>query len=156
MITKEQVIEAHNKWGDGIVKIGSLRNDREKCVIVAKEFIERLYSYDFGKVLFKPTRASDIQFRFSKDGALSYFIGGDSNYPEDDGFAINPWFNVRFENEEIILEDEQAISMGNIYFTTPDKKIVKVEFTFGYKLFNGELKIFLQHSSVPYKKITSK
>ena len=30
--------------------------------------------------------------------ALSYFIGSDSDFSEDNGFALNPWLKVEFEN----------------------------------------------------------
>ena len=31
MVTKEQVINAQNEWGAGVVKIGSLKNDFSSC-----------------------------------------------------------------------------------------------------------------------------
>eukprot|EP00928_Gymnodinium_smaydae_P086113 TRINITY_DN699_c0_g1_i10.p1 TRINITY_DN699_c0_g1~~TRINITY_DN699_c0_g1_i10.p1 ORF type:complete len:488 (+),score=116.53 TRINITY_DN699_c0_g1_i10:208-1464(+) len=42
--------------------------------------------------------------------------------------------------------------MGNYYFTSAaDSSKTKVEYTFGYKKYNdGEVRIFLHHSSVPY------
>ena len=41
--------------------------------------------------------------------------------------------------------------MGNYFFTDLDGNEAKVEYTFGYKLINNELKIDLHHSSFPYK-----
>ena len=69
---------------------------------------------------------------------------------EDKGFAINPWTKVRFENSNLILEENRAIAMGNYFFTDLDGNEAKVEYTFGYKLNNGQLKIDLHHSSFPY------
>ena len=40
--------------------------------------------------------------------------------------------------------------MGNYFFTDPSGNEAKVEFTFGYKLIDGQLKIDLHHSSFPY------
>ena len=40
--------------------------------------------------------------------------------------------------------------MGNYFFTDLDGNEAKVEFTFGYKLIDGELKIDLHHSSFPF------
>jgi hypothetical protein len=40
--------------------------------------------------------------------------------------------------------------MGNYYFTTPEGEEVKVEYTFGYILEDGELLINLHHSSLPF------
>ena len=63
---------------------------------------------------------------------------------------IQPWTNVRFENTGIILEENRAISMGNYFFTDLDGNEAKVEYTFGYRFYKGELKIDLHHSSIPF------
>ncbi len=151
MITKQQVLEAQTEWGSGVVKIGSLKDSRQECESFANDFLNSLYAFDKGLVLFKPTKCAVEQFRPQKLQALSYFIAGaDRACQEDTGFAIAPWTNVRFENSEIILEEDRAIAMGNYFFTALDGSEVKVEYTFGYKLFSGELKIDLHHSSFPY------
>merc|ERR1711965_677264 len=113
--------------------------------------IKKLYGYDNGIVLFKPTKAKESQFRLSFEGAKSYFIGGDENFSEDSGFALQPWTNVRFENASVILNEKTATAMGNYFFTDIQGNIVKVEYTFGYFLdLKGFLKINLHHSSLPY------
>ena len=151
MITKEQVIEAQNIWGSGVVKIGSLKDSRSECESFTSEFLDKLYSFENGPVLFKPTKCADEQFRPTKSEAKSYFIAGDDRAcNEDKGFAINPWTKVRFENSNLILEENRAIAMGNYFFTDLDGNEAKVEYTFGYKLNNGQLKIDLHHSSFPY------
>ena len=102
-------------------------------------------------MLFKPTKCEKEQFRPTKSEALSYFISGDNRAcDEDKGFAIQPWTKVRFENTGFILEIGRAISMGNYFFTDLDGNEAKVEYTFGYKSINGNLKIDLHHSSFPY------
>ena len=152
MVTKEQVLEAQNIWGSGVVKIGSLKDNRSECEAYASEFLDRLYSFEAGPVIFKPTKCEHEQFRPTKAEALSYFIAGDDRAcQEDGGFAIQPWTKVRFENAGMILEENRAIAMGNYFFTTVDGDEVKVEYSFGYKVMNGELKIDLHHSSIPYK-----
>ena len=80
----------------------------------------------------------------------SYFIGNNSEFKEDSGFATKGWTNVRWFNAGIQLHNNLAISMGNYYFTDVDNNEAKVEYTFGYKLINNELKIDLHHSSFPY------
>ena len=151
MITQEQVEKIQNIWGDGVVKIGALKHDRKECEKFASEFLDNLYAFDKGKVLFKPTKCEKEQFRPTKSEALSYFISGDDRVcDEDKGFAIQPWTKVRFENAGFILEIDRAISMGNYFFTDLDGNEAKVEFTFGYKLIDGNLKIDLHHSSFPY------
>ena len=70
---------------------------------------------------------------------------------EDKGFALAPYTKVRWENEGIIVDDDSAVAMGNYFFTKTDGEEVKVEFTLGYvKDENGNLKINLHHSSLPY------
>ena len=151
MITQEQVEKIQNIWGDGVVKIGALKHDRKECEKFASEFLDNLYAFDKGKVLFKPTKCEKEQFRPTKSEALSYFISGDDRAcDEDKGFAIQPWTKVRFENTGFILEIDRAISMGNYFFTDLNGNEAKVEYTFGYKSINGNLKIDLHHSSFPY------
>ncbi len=152
-ITAEEVAAAQKGWGEGIVHIGEVFTKQGDYKAAATEHIKKFYNYDEGTVLFKPTLASEKQFRLTFDGALSYFVAGDENYPEDHGFAIKPWSKVRFENVGTTIEGTTALAMGNYYFT-PAKggDEVKVEYTFAYKKDkNGDLKIILHGSHLPYK-----
>ncbi len=156
MITKQQVMDAQSEWGSGVVKIGSLKNNRTDCEAFASEFLDQLYAFEIGTVLFKPTKCEIQQFRATKPEALSYFIAGEDRVcKEDKGFAIQPWTKVRFENTGIILEENRAIAMGNYFFTDLNGDEAKVEYTFGYKLVDDKLKIDLHHSSFPYKQPTA-
>ena len=151
MFTEQEIIKAQDAWGNGIVKIGSLKDDIVAATRAADEHLDRLYAFDLGKVLFKPTKCAQVQFRLDKISALSYFVGGNSDYAEDKGFAINPWTAVRFQNAAIILEENRAIAMGNYWFTDPDGTETKVEYTFGYKKdAAGKIRIDLHHSSLPF------
>lgn len=87
--------------------------------------------------------------------AFSHFVGGNKSYPEDKGFAIKPWKDVRWENAGITNNScAMTVAMGNYYFTPYDSKDeVKVEYTLGYiRDRNGDLKIAVQKSSIPYSK----
>lgn len=150
-LTTGDVVKLENEWGTGIVKIGKVYQAGGNYKEEAKKLIDRMYGYDNGKVLFKPTKATEDQFRESKEQALSYFVGGSN--PEDHGFAIQPWSKVRFENQDIVIDKDSAMAMGNYYFTDAKTgKEVKVEFTFGIKRANdGRPVIFLHHSSLPYQ-----
>ncbi len=151
MITKEQVLEAQKKWGEGVVQIGSLKDNRTECEAYASQFLDERYAFEKGPVLFKPTKCAIEQFRPTKPEALSYFIAGEHRACEEDkGFAIQPWTNVRFDNAGLILEDNRAIAMGNYFFTDLDGNEAKVEYTFGYKVIDGVLKIDVHHSSFPF------
>jgi len=150
MITKDLIHEAQKKWGEGIVKIGTLKNNDSECIKYTTSFLNEMYDFD-NVVLFKPTKASVEQFRPTFKMALSYFIGGhDSFCSEDNGFAMKPWIEVKFENSGYIIEDSIAIAMGNYFFKDSSNKEVKVEFTFGYKLNDDKLTIVLHHSSLPF------
>lgn len=151
MITKDHVLEAQKTWGAGVVKIGSLKDNRSECEAFASSFLDELYAFEAGTVLFKPTKCAVEQFRPSKMEALSYFIAGANRAcAEDGGFAIQPWTKVRFENTGFILDGDRAIAMGNYFFTDLEGVEAKVEYTFSYKLIDGKLKIDVHHSSFPY------
>lgn len=151
MITKSQIHEAQKKWGDGIVKIGTLKDNESECLEFTKSFLNSLYDFENNDVLFKPTKAAEEQFRPNFQMALSYFLGGSNSFcSEDEGFAMKPWVDVKFANSGFIIENERAIAMGNYFFTDSSGAIVKVEYTFGYKLRNGDLVIDLHHSSLPF------
>jgi len=146
----QKIHQVQQAWANGIIEIGKLKNQREKCELYANDFLSRFYGFESGPVLFKPTKASIKQFRNDKRGALSYFIGGDPEYPEDKGFALKPWIKICFENAGIIIEKERVIAMGNYFFTDEHGNEIKVEYTFGYRLNNESLIIDLHHSSIPY------
>ena len=151
MITKSQIHESQKKWVSGIVKIGALKDNESECLEFTRSFLNSLYDFENNDVLFKPTKAADEQFRPNFQMALSYFLGGSNSYcSEDEGFAMKPWLDVKFVNSGFIIENERAIAMGNYFFTDSSGAVVKVEYTFGYKLRNGSLVIDLHHSSLPF------
>merc|ERR1719335_1203883 len=108
--------------------------------------------------MFKPTKASENQFRPTAEAAMSYFVGGnavDDGHAEDAGFAINGgkgWADCVYHNHQIELKGGLGLAMGNYVFTcatTGDQ--TKVEYTFGYiRCDDGKVRINLHHSSVPY------
>lgn len=150
-LTKKKIRETQKVWGEGIIAIGQafVKNDDYKTMAV--EFIRKHYGYQEGIVLFKPTLASVEQFRDTFEKALSYFVSGNPDHPEDQGFAIKPWVKVKFQNAGIIIIKKHAVAMGNYFFTDTEGNEVKVEYTFGYFVNeNGEIKINLHHSSLPY------
>ena len=150
MVEEADINIAQKAWGDGIVAIARAHLSGEDYVGIARNHVETLYAYGIGTVLFKPTLAAVEQFRPNFESALSYFVASNNACPEDKGFAIKGWTNVRFENSDIILRDDSAIAMGNYFFTTPEGDEVKVEYTFGYIVdSSGNLRINLHHSSMP-------
>lgn len=149
-ITKKDVLKAQKAWGDGIVAISDVFLEKGDYKKRAAKHIKELYAYDHSEVLFKPTLASDDQFRQTFDEALSYFVGG--KISEDGGFAIKPWSTVRFGQQQIITDSDSAVAMGNYFFTpVGSQEETKVEFTFGYMQDKeGNLRINVHHSSLPF------
>ena len=125
-ITKSDVIEAQKAWGEGIVNIGLAYTKKQNYTNIANKLVDELYDYDEGEVLFKPTKASEKQFRRTKEEAVSYFVKGIE--PEDHGFALQPWSSVRFDNSNIIIHGDTAIAMGNYFFTDLDGNEAKAAF----------------------------
>lgn len=149
----QEIEKAQEKWGNGIVKIGELKDTIKQCRMFTLDFISKMYDYENGIVQFKPTKASEAQFRGDVKAALSYFIGSDSEFSEDSGFALNPWAKVDFENNSINIINNIAIAMGNYFFTDNNGDKTKVEYSFVYKKNDkGDLKIILHHSSLPFIK----
>jgi hypothetical protein len=138
------------KWAKGIVELGKSKGNIVTSKKLATDFINSLYDFKNGTVQFKPTKASEFQFRNDFDSALSYFIGNNTDFPEDSGFALKPWLDVEFKNDSINLVDNVGIAMGNYFFTDLKGIKIKVEYSFVYKREGESLKIILHHSSLPY------
>lgn len=157
IITYDEVNAAQQAWCDALVKIGQLKEEGGDYKAFAEQVISEAYNYDQGKVFFKPTLAfGDQTFRNDKKGALAYFIGGDPNYPNDKGFALTPWLNVRYDNvgennEGIQIYGSVAITMGNVWVTGKDGKEVMVDKTWVFrKGKDGKLRIIVHKSSLPF------
>jgi len=151
-ITKQEVNAAQQAWGEGIVEIGEAYTQDSNYREVAADHVRKFYAFNGdATVLFKPTLAAEDQFRGNFEEALSYFVGTEGT--EDNGFAIAPYTDVRWENEGTVVDEDgdMAMAMGNYFFTGTDGNETKVEYSFGYaKDENGDLKIVLHHSSLPY------
>jgi len=150
MISKNDIDKVQKKWGDSLIAIGSTKSNPEESKQIARSALHSLYAFENGDILFKPTKATIKAFRSDFEGSLSYFIGSNQNFSEDQGFALNPWVKVDFENKIYNLTENSAQAMGYYHFTDLEGKITTVEYTFGYILVNGELKINIHHSSLPY------
>lgn len=155
MVTKENIIKSQNNWSEWVVAIGIKFEQNKDYKAFVNKTIGSIYGLEFKKLLFKPTKASIKQFRSTKKELVSYFVGDDRNFPEDKGFALEPWKEIRFENASFVTEKKFGVAMGNYFFKNSSNIEVKVEYTLGYMYtLNGNLKIFLHHSSIPFKNET--
>ena len=157
IITYDEVNAAQQAWCDALVKIGQLKEEGGDYKSFAEQVLTDAYNYDNGKVFFKPTLAFGEQtFRNDKKGALSYFIGGDADYPNDKGFALTPWVKARYDNageknEGIQIYGSVAITMGNVWVTGKDGKEVMVDKTWVFKKgTDGNLRIIVHKSALPF------
>lgn len=151
IIEKSEMLEALEKWRQGLLSIHHAFANNENYTAVAKKMLEDNYAFGKSEVLFKPTLASTVPFRITFDSALSYFIGGNEKYPEDRGFALLPWVSVEFEIAGVITGENQGILMGNKILKHLNGNTTIANFTMGFnKNKEGELKINLHHSSLPY------
>tara|TARA_B110000003_G_scaffold199776_1_gene198422 strand:+ start:263 stop:742 length:480 start_codon:yes stop_codon:yes gene_type:complete len=146
------ICDIQEKWANSIIEIGKAYLDKKDYFNLMEKFLDDLYYFKQGKVLFKPTKASHKQFRNKRNEFISYFIGHNKVSDEDKGFALEPWKNINFQNFDFITYDDIIISMGNYLFTDYENKKTKVEYSFGY-MFDQEnkLRIIFHHSSIPYK-----
>ncbi|MBE51229.1 MAG: phosphoribosyl-AMP cyclohydrolase [Flavobacteriales bacterium] len=152
MIELHEIKEFQKKWSDGIISIGNAYKIGGDYKFLAIKFVDELYAFSSQKVLFKPTLASESQFRLDSLSALSYFIGGNDDYSEDVGFAIKGWSNIRWDNAGIIIEKDLVICMGNYFFSMDESPDLKVEYSIVLKKINGFLKLVLHDSHLPYQK----
>lgn len=148
----KNIADIQQKWGNSIIEIGKAYLDKKDYLKLTENFLDDLYYFNQGKVLFKPTKASHKQFRNKRNEFISYFIGHNKVSDEDKGFALEPWKDIYFQNFDFITYDDIVISMGNYLFTDYENKKTKVEYSFGYMLNQeSKLKIIFHHSSIPYK-----
>lgn len=159
-ISVSEVKRAQEAWCDALVSISKAHDQGgfSKSQPLAGDVIDAAYGYQFGPVAFKPTWAKgDTTFRETREGALSYFVGGDPAYA-DSGFAIgtpgsnrSPWVKCVPEIFVIQTFGNTANAMGWVHVEAADGTKSKVDKTFGYvRDDDGALRIVVHHSSTPF------
>lgn len=153
-VTLAEVEAAQNAWGAALVQIASdfKAGGRDKATATASAVLDAAYGYGHGAVLFKPTLTSGEQtFRTTREGALAYFVGGNSAFPKDSGFALNGWSAYEIRNAAVYINGDMAITQGNVILTNDKGEKTKVDKTWAFrKGDDGKLRIVLHHSSLPY------
>ena len=154
LMTSKDLADARQAWGAALIDISTAYDT--KGIPAAKEIAERVvdnaYGYNLGKVLFKPTLTSEEHtFRTTRAGALSYFVGQNSDFP-DGGFALKGWRTVEYETKAEFTDDDLGLWMGIATLTDKNGNKTKVDKSWGYKKGqDGNSRIVLHHSSLPYK-----
>ncbi|KRQ09198.1 MULTISPECIES: hypothetical protein [Bradyrhizobium] len=155
-ITEADVNAAQQAWCDGLVEIGRVHRASGDVRATATALVEGLYDYRDGVVFFKPTLAHGKHtFRNTAKGALSYFIGGDPDFPNDKGFALKPWARAWYDNNAaengIQIHGTIAITMGNVYAVDYQGNEIMVDKTFVFRLCrDGKLRLCAHKSALPY------
>lgn len=154
-ISELEISQARQSWGEGLIKISSTFDNEgiDKTKVIANIELDRLYGFEFGPILFKPTLSGGNQtFRTDKEGTLSYFIGQNSKYQSDSGFALKSWKECNSETSSLFIENDIAMWMGWVSLTNQKGEVTKVDKSWGFKRgLDGSLKIVLHHSSLPYQ-----
>lgn len=153
-ISLAEVSAAQKAWGNALVKISDdfQSGGLAKAKSTANAVLDAAYGYNLGPVLFKPTLTVAPQtFRTTKEGALAYFVGGDSNFPNDSGFALKGWKKVDIVNAAVHINGDVASTMGKVVLTDAKGKATTVDKTWTFKKDDsGVIRIVLHHSSLPY------
>jgi hypothetical protein len=157
-ITEKEVNAAQQAWCDRLVEISKAYRNHGNYRQLAENFIDDLYDFKDGRVFFRPTlAAAPRNFRTTRAGALSYFIGENSDFPKDDGFAKKPWVDARYDNaiegsNAIQIFGNIAMTMGNVYLqseVSTDGKEVVVDKVFAYrKDKKGNLRLIVHKSAL--------
>lgn len=149
-ITESEIKKIQNELSLSLIGIGNAYKNEGDYKATAVRHIERFYGFDDGKVLYKPYRTMNKPFRTTAEGALSYLIGDNAAFPEDEGFAIQPWIRIRWENAGIINDSNIAIAMGTAYFEHENGSETRKNYTLCFKRNpQGDLKIITQKTSSP-------
>lgn len=163
-ISGREVRAAHEAWTNALVSISQTYKNEgpEAAEQLAGDVVDSAYAYQLGAVAFKTTWAyGDTTFRTDREGAVSYFVNNNENFP-DLGFAIgnkpdpvteerSHWAKAWTENAVIRLDGNTATSMGWMYSEDEDGNVSKVDKTWTWrKDADGNLRIAVHHSSTPY------
>lgn len=158
-ISADEVKAAQEGWGKALIQISqdNEKHGRQKAMETANAVLDAAYGYADGPVLFKPTLTHGEQtFRTERDGALAYFVGGNSKYPNDGGFALKGWKKFEYKNAAVYINGDTAMTMGNVMLTDKSGQVTVVDKTWAFKKGNdGKIKIILHHSSLPYSPATA-
>ncbi len=118
---EEMVVNALKLWCSNVELICKIHAEGGDITYAANKVLSDNYDYDQGKVLFKPTLAFGPQtFRSTKEGALAYFIGGNSDFLDDKGLKLKPWVKVWFNKLDYVLQNDVAIVQCSVHFLGSD------------------------------------
>lgn len=153
-ITDAELQAAQQAWCSALVGISAAyqRGGAAAARQQAERVIDEAYAYQMGPVLFKPTLTTTPQtFRTTRDGALAYFVGGNSAFPQDSGFALKGWTACQVDNAATFITGNAASTMGNVRLTNSQGEVTTVDKTWKFvRDDQARLRIAVHHSSLPF------
>lgn len=155
-ITEDEVNKAQKRWCKGLIAICKKYPDGDYKT-EAEKFIDENYDFGESAVFFRPTLAMAPQnFRTTREGALSYFIGENRRFPKDDGFIKKGWVKAKFDNtiegkKAIQVHRNIGIAMGNVYLrqeVTVGGTWTVVDKVFVFLKRDNEVRLIVHNSAV--------
>lgn len=151
---REQCEQAQHAWVQDLLRLAEVKHDRTALQHQAQMFVREYYAYQEQSrtVLFKPTLAEITPQRNSEQGAISYFIGGDEVFSEDNGFALMGWESAMFDNQAWSFFDDVVCVAGQMKLTCHDKSTVTADYTMAYvRCADQKWRLVVHHSSTNNK-----
>ena len=158
LITPSDIDSTQAAWCAGLIRISELsRPPVGDWQQEANRFVDKMYDFNGPyKLLFRPTLAyAPHAFRTDRAGTLSYFIGGNPNFPNDgEGFARGPWRACTYSNDlpggvtGIQIYGNTAVAMGTVTLTDLNNQRTTVDKVFGFrKLPDNTVKLVVHMSA---------
>lgn len=129
-ITVSEIIAFQRAYGNSFNIISRAIEDNSYYETAAKNHIDKNYNFKEGKVMFKLGHEDNIPYRDSYEGLLSYLIGKNKKFPNDQGIAKENWRKLEWKNDGIINKNSNvAVIIGNVVMERNDDKRIVQNFT---------------------------
>lgn len=149
-IKDSEIIAFQKAYGISFNAISKAIEDESYYESAARKHIDQYYNFEEGKVMFKIGNEEDAPFRYTIEGLLSYLIGKNKEFPNDEGIAMQNWRKIDWNNSGIIKEGNIAIVIGSVTMTNDDNDQINQNYTMGLKRnSNGALKLIAHKISRP-------
>ena len=149
-IKESEILAFQKAYGVSFNAIATAIEDEGYYESAARKHIEQHYNFAEGDVMFKIGNDENAPFRYTADGLLSYLIGKNKQFPNDEGIANQNWRKIDWDNSGIINEGNVAIVIGRVKMTNEDNDEINQNYTMGLKRdSNGALRLIAHKISQP-------
>ena len=133
MMTRHDIDNAQQAWGDGIVAIAKAHSDGGDYEAVP-EIMSKHCTPTGWETSCSSQRSPLLNFRPTFDEALSYFVASNNACPEDKASPSRDGQMSDLKDAGVILRETTALAMRSTFSQHLLRDEVKVEYTFGYVL----------------------